>query len=299
MQRLIILYFLLAGIPNYAQYVFNDELLVNNLKYLSSDQLGGRLFGTKESEQARQFIESQFKANGVSPLGKSYTSPFSFDKGLASYEGVNVIGLIKGTTKAGSYMVVSAHYDHLGGKNDKIFNGADDNASGTCALFAIAEFFQNNPPQHDIILVAFDAEEQGLKGAEAFVAKPPVALNKIAVNVNLDMVARADNGELVACGTFYYPQLKPILEKIPTEKKVKIVFGHDDPSRYKGASNWTQSSDHGPFHTAKIPFIYFGVEDHNDYHKTTDDFGKINQDVYKNCVQLIIKSIALIDQELN
>jgi Zn-dependent M28 family amino/carboxypeptidase len=287
------------GISGYAQYAFDDQTLVTNLKYLSSDQLGGRMVGTKESEQARQFIEHQFNNYGVGTMGNSYQSRFSFKKGIAVHEGVNVVGLIKGSGKAGSYLVVSAHYDHLGEKNDAIFNGADDNASGTCALFAISEFFQNNPPQNDIILVAFDAEEQGLKGAEAFVANPPVPLKKIAANINLDMVARADHGELVACGTFHYPQFKTILQKVPPEKNVKIIFGHDDPDHDKGANNWTKSSDHGVFHSVKIPFVYFGVEDHADYHKATDDFDRIDQNAYKSCVQLIIKSIALIDQQLN
>jgi len=113
----------------------------------------------------------------------------------------------------------------------------------------------------------------------------------------MDMVARADKGELVACGTFFYPQLKPHLESL-TSEKVKLVFGHDDPEKYKGQDNWTFSSDHGPFHRAKIPFIYFGVEDHKDYHQPTDDFELVNPEVYQACVKLIIQAAEKIDKGL-
>jgi len=124
-----------------------------------------------------------------------------------------------------------------------------------------------------------------------------VPLEKIKVNLNMDMVARADKGELVACGTFFYPQLKPHLEGL-TSEKIKLVFGHDDPEKYKGQDNWTFSSDHGPFHRAKIPFIYFGVEDHKDYHQPTDDFELVNPEVYQACVKLIIQAAEKIDKGL-
>lgn len=281
-----------------AQYTFNDSALVSNLKYLASDELAGRYPQSAGSALARTFIEKQFTKFGVRPLAKGYALPFEFKKSGNVVKGINLAGLIKGKADVKSYLVVSAHYDHVGLQNGEVYNGADDNASGTCALFALAEFLQQHPPQHNIILVAFDAEEQGLRGARAFVENPPVPLNLIVANINMDMVARADNNALVAVGTFYYPQLKPLLENVAPVNNVKLVFGHDDPAIYKGSNNWTNSSDHGPFHKASIPFVYFGVEDHQDYHKPTDDFDKVNSATYKACVQLIINSLVSIDQGL-
>jgi len=296
LKNLLFILFISSVITAQAQKLFNEDALLSNLKFLSSDSLRGRQAGSKENAVARSFIKTKFKELSLLPLGTDYELPFEFsNRGGEKIKGVNVAGWIKG--KKDSYIVISAHYDHVGVRNDEIYNGADDNASGTSALFAITEYFSKHKPEHNIIIVAFDAEEMGLQGARAFVAQPPVAIEKIVANLNMDMVARADKGELVACGTFYYPQLKPFLDGIAS-KKVKLVFGHDDPEKYKGQDNWTNSSDHGPFHSAKIPFIYFGVEDHKDYHQPTDDFELVNAAVYKDCVRLVIQAARSIDKGL-
>ncbi|MBX2901127.1 MAG: M28 family peptidase [Cyclobacteriaceae bacterium] len=293
-----LLLFILFWFPvlSQAQDLVSESELLANLKVLSSDSLQGRRTGTPGNAAARAFIKNKFLQHKLQPLGNSYELPFEFEtRNKEKVSGVNVAGLIKGRTD--SYLVISAHYDHLGVRNEKIYNGTDDNASGTSALLAVAAYFSKHPPEHNLILVAFDAEEMGLQGARAFVANPPVALEKIVVNINMDMVARADKGELVACGTFFYPQLKPFLVGAATEK-VKLVLGHDDPDVYKGQDNWVNSSDHGPFHRAKIPFIYFGVEDHKDYHQPTDDFELVDPKIYAACVQLIIQATSRIDKGL-
>jgi hypothetical protein len=296
LKNVLLIFLLSSATALQAQELFNEAALITNLKYLASDSLRGRKTGTPENAVARTFIKTKFKELGLTPVGTDYDLPFEFsNRGGEKIKGVNVAGWIKG--KKDSYIVISAHYDHVGVRNDKIYNGADDNASGTSALFAIAEYFGKHQPEHNLLLVAFDAEEMGLQGAHAFVAQPPVAIEKIVANLNMDMVARADKGELVACGTFYYPQLKPLLEGIKS-KNVKLVFGHDDPEKYKGQDNWTFSSDHGPFHSAKIPFIYFGVEDHKDYHQPTDDFELVKPEVYKDCVRLVIQAATNVDKGL-
>ena len=211
---------------------------------------------------------------------------------------MNLAGVIKGKSKSDKYLVVSAHYDHEGIKNGNIYNGADDNASGTSALFALIEYFQKHKPVHHILIVAFDAEESGLQGSSAFVKSPPVPISQILADINMDMVSRADNNELVACGTFFYPQLKPLIENAGRQDKIRFKFGHDDPTKFKGKENWTYSSDHVPFHNAKIPFVYFGVADHADYHKHTDDFEKVNAATYISCVKLIVKAVREIDKGL-
>jgi len=290
----LLILFIAGSISLRAQNLYNEEALISNLKFLSSDSLKGRQTGTPENAVARNFVIENFKQLKLTPFASGYELPFEFEsRGGTKIKGVNVAGWIKGNKD--SYIVISAHYDHVGVRSEKIYNGADDNASGTSALFAIAEYFGKHKPEHNILIVAFDAEEMGLRGASAFVANPPVPLEKIKVNLNMDMVARADKGELVACGTFFYPQLKPHLEGL-TSEKIKLVFGHDDPEKYKGQDNWTFSSDHGPFHRAKIPFIYFGVEDHKNYHQPTDDFELINPEVYQACVKLIIEAAEKIDK---
>jgi len=299
MKRLLVLLFISLNLVANAQQLFNEQVLIDNFKYLSSDALEGRKPETKGSEEARTFIKAQFKKLKLETFDKDYELPFEFDsKSRNKVKGVNLAGWIKGTNKNGKYIIISAHYDHVGVKEGKIYNGADDNASGTCALFAIAEHFKNNNPQHNIVIVAFDAEEMGLQGAKAFVKNPPVAIKDVVANINMDMVSRADNKELVACGTFFYPQLKPFVDQVTIAEPVKFVFGHDDPEQYKGEDNWTFSSDHGPFHSAKIPFLYFGVADHKDYHQHTDEFENVDLEVYKSCVRLIVLASSNVDKGL-
>jgi len=208
-------------------------------------------------------------------------------------KGVNFIGQIKGRKDPEKYIIITAHYDHVGIRNGEIYNGADDNASGTAALFAIASYFKKHPPDHSLIFVAFDAEERGDLGSEHFVANLPVKKESILLNVNMDMISRNDKGELYAAGTHHYPQLRPILESVQKKAGVKLLLGHDDPKL--GHDDWTGQSDQASFHAAKIPFVYFGVEDHKDYHRPTDDFANIQPEFYVRSVETIIDAIKAFD----
>ena len=110
-------------------------------------------------------------------------------------------------------------------------------------------------------------------------------------------VSTASSGEVYVAGTHYYPQFKEIIERVAnTESEIKVLFGHDNPNDRQ--DNWTNSSDHGPFHSAGIPFIYFGVEDHQYYHKESDEFNKIEPQFYINVVNMIIKQLEAFDQKL-
>jgi hypothetical protein len=97
-------------------------------------------------------------------------------------------------------------------------------------------------------------------------------------------------------GTYHYPTLKSPLETIAKDAKVKLLLGHDRPEM--GSNDWTSQSDHFAFHQAKIPFIYFGVEDHKDYHKPTDDFVNINQEFYVRAVETILEALKTFDKNL-
>ena len=127
---------------------------------------------------------------------------------------------------------------------DSIFNGADDNASGTVTVMSLARYFVEHPPRHTMVFAAVDAEEMGLRGSGAFVDAGWPA--KMVLNVNLDMVARSDS-LLFAAGPFHYPQLRPMLETVEAEAAGRPGFGHDEPG-VEGVQNWTGSSDHRPFH---------------------------------------------------
>ena len=272
--------------------------LLADLKMLSSDEMEGRSADRPSMEKARAFIERRFRESGLAPFGKGYRQEFTIKvRGKESgLPGVNFIGFVKGKKNPEKYIVVSAHYDHVGIEDGQIYNGADDNASGTAALFAIAEGFRKQPPDNSIIVVAFDAEEKGLGGSRYFIENLPVARASVLLNVNMDMVSRNAKGEIYAAGGFHYPHLKPILEKAQKTAKVRLLLGHDDPKL--GPGNWTNQSDHAAFHAAKIPFVYFGVEDHADYHKPTDDFEKIDPGFFTRAVETILATVRLLDKYL-
>jgi len=273
-----------------------DAPLLQDLKTLSSDEYQGRKTGTPGAEKAKDYIVERFKDLGILafPSYADYLQSFRFStKNGEEMNGKNVIGYIPGKLKEA--LVISAHYDHLGVIDGEIFNGADDNASGVAGLLHIAAYFSKNKPNFTLIFAAFDAEEQGLKGAKYFVDNAPLDLSSIKLNVNMDMIAHNDKDELYVCGTYHYPQLKQYI--LHDQPKLKIIPGHDDPKDEH--NDWTDQSDQGAFHAKGIPFLYFGVEDHKDYHKATDSYENINNDFYVNAVDGILGIIKNVDDKLS
>ncbi len=281
--------------PKQAQdhYNFNTESLIANIKMLSSDAFEGRRTGTEGGKKAKDYIIEKYKKFNIQPLTDDYQQPFSFTARGKSYQGVNVLGYIKGSKHQDHYIVISAHYDHEGIKNNQIYNGADDDASGIAALFAFAEYFEKHPPEHSVILAAFDAEELGISGSRYFVNNSIIPLERINLNINMDMISRNDNNELYVVGTAFNDTLRTVISKYKTVKDFTLLMGHDGKD---GLENWTNSSDHAPFHKKNIPFLYFGVEDHKDYHKPTDDFENIHPEFYKKAVNTVISIFAIIDK---
>jgi Zn-dependent M28 family amino/carboxypeptidase len=297
-MRVLFLFLLILAQPAFAQYSFNAEKLIADLKYLSSDELEGRKTGTPGIAKARDFIIRELKENSIEAYVPEYSQQFSFTQNFGMVEnvkGINILAVIPG--KSTEAIVLSAHYDHVGINNKEIYNGADDNASGTAAVLAIAKAISKSKPNLTIIIAFFDAEEKGLKGSAHFINSFDLEKQKIVANVNLDMVARGQNNRLIASGGFHYPQIKAILEKVKTPQGLTLDFGYDDPMLKR--NDWTSQSDQYNFHLKKIPFVYFGVEDHPDYHKPTDDFEKINQDFYKNSVETILQCVKALDKQLD
>ena len=268
--------------------------LLKDVETLASDAYEGRKTGTKGAEMARTYLTGRLKEIGLKPYPGKNTYESSFEikgrNGAAAIEGKNLIAYIPG--KSENVIVISAHYDHIGIIKDEVYNGADDNASGVAGLLQFAKYFAKNKPNNTLIFAIFDAEEMGLQGAKAFVANPPVALDKIKLNINMDMISHNDKGELYAVGTFKYPELKPFF--ITSNPKIKVLFGHDDPKL--GRDDWTNQSDQGAFNAKNIPFLYFGVEDHKDYHKATDEYQNINKTFFIDAANAIQEIIVNIDK---
>jgi Zn-dependent M28 family amino/carboxypeptidase len=210
-----------------------------------------------------------------------------------------VVGQCVGTDTKAPVMLVTAHYDHLGVRGGVLYPGADDNASGVAVMLEIAEYCHRSPFQRTVIFAAFDAEELGLQGSQAFLLAPPVPKERMALDVNLDMVSRNDRRELFAAGTYQNPALKPVLEDVARRAPVALLFGHDKPVTTAGGfADWTTQSDHGSFHKAGIPFIYFGVEDHADYHTPGDTADKINRGFFVDAAETILDAVMALDKAL-
>jgi len=273
--------------------------LMRRLAALSADSMEGRLAGSPGGARARAWIIRELTAIGVKPLGARFEMPFTLRQRTPSPDsiGTNIIARIPGTAGSGPALVLSAHYDHVGVRNGQIYNGADDDASGCVALLAIAEKLRRQPPTHDVILAFFDAEEGGLQGARAFVANPPLPLARIAVNVNLDMVARQDGGALWVAGTSHTPMLRAYAEEAAKAASVPIRFGHDTKD-LKPGDDWTNSSDHGAFHAKGVPFLYLGVEDHADYHKPGDDADKVDPRFFRGTMEYTAALVRALDARL-
>ncbi|MCF8273857.1 MAG: M28 family peptidase [Flavobacteriaceae bacterium] len=276
-----------------SQELFNEQALLQNIKTLSSDAFEGRRTGTKGANKAKEYIKNQFYHFNVLPLAEKFEQSFYFSSKGKSYNGTNILGLIKGTESNEKFIVISAHYDHEGIKNGLIYNGADDDASGVSALISFAEYFKNNPPKHSIILAAFDAEELGLQGSEYFVSNSIIPLNKIILNLNMDMISRSETNKLFAVGSSFNKTLNDVISNFKQSERVKLIAGHEGKDNLE---NWTYSSDHASFHKKRIPFIYFGVDDHQDYHTPNDDYENIQPEFYKESVKIIIEVFNKIDK---
>jgi len=277
--------------------VDRNQLLVD-LQYLSSDELEGRKTGTEGSRMAQEYIIERFNTLGLGMFGDSYKHLFDHTNqrtGEVFTDAVNLIAYIEGSDQPERYIVVTAHYDHLGIQDGDIYNGADDNASGTGGLMASARYFTDNQPRNSIIFIAFDAEEQGLGGARHFVENPVVPLDQFVLNVNMDMISNNFENELYVVGTYHYPFLKPLIEEFTAEAPVDVLFGFDSD---EWDQDWTMSSDHGPFHQKGIPFVYFGVEDHPHYHAPTDTFENTNPEFFVDAVLTIIGVLEGLDLRL-
>ncbi len=277
--------------------------LLEDVRILAADEMQGRDTGAPGGAMARAYIIDRLEALNVAapPMGRE--QPWEMQgrtrEGPKTFNGVNVLGVIPGTRVTDKYIVVTAHYDHVGVSEGQIYNGADDNASGVATMLALAADLKRQAPDHSVVIVALDGEERGLLGAKHFVEAPPVPLASIAMNLNFDMTARAEtDGKLWVTGTYQHPTFRRLLESIPANGAVSLAFGKDTPQD-TGEDNWVNSSDHAAFHRAQVPFLYLGVNYHPDYHRPSDDFGTITPSVFISATELSIASFRALDRGLN
>jgi hypothetical protein len=273
------------------------QRLLKDIETLSAKEMEGRKTLEPGGLKARKYIQDRFRELGLATQYRDYLQFFDFTdwrSGRLFERAANVVGFVAGR-ESEKIIVVTAHYDHIGKNGDQIFHGADDNASGVAALLAFAEYYTQNRPQHSMLFAALDAEELGIQGAKAFLEDFPFPLSQVVLNINMDMISRNKDGEIYAVGTHHYPMLKPIIESVANGRQPKLMFGHDVPGQ---RGDWTYSSDHAPFHRNKIPFIYFGVEDHEDYHKTTDTFDRIQPEFFVNASNLVLEILKAMDKQL-
>ena len=284
--------------------VLDSAGLVRDLFAISADSMRGRAIGSLGSAKTRDFLASRFDALGLETISPGrihvvpVTSPSPRLKDVRS--GSNIVGMIAGSVHPDQYIVITAHYDHLGvGQpvdGDSIYNGADDNASGTAALVALARYFFRAHPAHSLVFAAVDGEESGMWGSRDFVSRPAVPLGQILLNVNLDMIGRNVNNELYAAGPGHYPLLTPLVEATVGCAPIRLTIGHDQASAGPG-NDWTGQSDQAAFHAKGIPFVYFGEEDHPDYHRPSDRADQLMPGFYLGAVRTVADFIHRFDAD--
>lgn len=300
-------------------YTVDHEQAWRDVSYLASEELEGRRSGKRGAKLAREYIAARFNANNLESLddkntgshlpeeikqteSNKYYLPFEIEGLFSSKWGVNVAGSIQGTRVPEKYIVITAHYDHLGKKRGKIYPGADDNASGVTALLAIAAHFAVNKPSHSMILLATDYEESGLYGAKAFVENPPVPLSSILLNINLDMIGNPDKKHVLYLGgTRRNPQLRDIANTVLGQSGQCVELGHEGKTKSRDRRytiDWYSASDHYAFAKQGVPYIFLGVDDHKHYHQPTDNIDNLNRLFLLSSIETSLILARLADASL-
>ncbi len=283
--RLAALAVLLVPTLAAAQSAPDTPRLLDDIRYLADDQLGGRLTGTAGADSAAEYLARRFQQVGLQAPAGGWFQPFTVapeapsaqKAGIGGRTGRNVIGILPGTdaTRREQVIVVGAHYDHLGGgafgsldpdSTGRPHNGADDNASGVAALLNVAQRLAQSPPARTVVFVAFSGEELGLLGSAHYVRNPIVPLASTVAMVNFDMVGRLRNNRLIVYGSATAKEFPALLDSL------NWYAGFDLKARGDGYGPSDQSS----FFAVKLPVLHLFTDLHEDYHRATDDWQKIN-----------------------
>ena len=254
--------------------------------------------------RASSYIADAFERLKLKPLFKDsyYQSIPSLtpdkETGKEGFIGRNVGAFIQGSDPAlkDEWIVLSAHLDHVGIKDDKLYPGADDNASGVAMLIEVAEYFalRKERPRRTIAFVAFDQEETGLLGSRHFCIDPPRPLPTLKAFITADMLGRSMANVMdeyvFVLGSESAPQLRKLVEEVKPEKGTTI-------GRLSAELIGTRS-DYGPFRDRKVPFLFFSTGQHPDYHKPTDLANRIDYEkLRRNAVLIRDVTLRLADAD--
>jgi aminopeptidase YwaD len=252
-----------------------EDRLRNHVAVLASDSLQGRGLGTDGTQKALRYIVEQFANAGIKPLPQmdgEYLQPFTFRFSNIWVGATNIIGYIEGSDPVlkNEFILIGAHYDHLGFEiknNEKvIFAGADDNASGMAAIIELGRYFAERPHllQRSLLIVAFDAEESGLKGSEYFVENSPVALESLKMMFSLDWVGMLQaNKGLIMKGIASMRNGVDIVEQIAVNHQISLK---------KTTASIERRTDTAPFGDRGIPAVHIFTGTKSPYHKPEDQY---------------------------
>ncbi len=283
----------------------NEVSLSKNLHVIASDEMEGRNTGEAGQKKAGLYIIEQYKALGIkNPPGSTdfyQKVPSEFmKKGFSPKLGdsENIWAFIPGAEKPEEVVIISAHYDHIGMKNGEVFNGADDDGSGTVSLIEIAKAFaeakkEGHAPKRSILFLHVTGEEHGLHGSRYYSENPLFPLKNAVADINIDMVGRRDTiGSHKENGKYIYvigsDRLSSELHSINEEMNKKYV-GLDLDYTFNARNDPNQfyfRSDHYNFAKKGIPSIFFFNGVHEDYHGPNDTADKIEYDLLTMRVKL-------------
>lgn len=277
--------------------------LKKNLYVIASDEMEGRDTGSPGQKKAGEYMINYYKGLGISypkALGSYYQKvPADFMKkrgGGNLPDSENILAFIEGSEKPEEIVVVSAHYDHVGTQNGVVYNGADDDGSGTVGVMEIAKAFQSarkagNGPKRSILFLHVTGEEHGLFGSEYYTDNPVFPLANTVVDLNIDMIGRDDpenRGKqyvYVIGSEMLSSELKVINEAANKKTNtLELNYKYDDP---KDTQRLYYRSDHYNFAKNNVPVAFFFDGIHEDYHKPTDDAEKIDYELLKKRTQLV------------
>lgn len=255
-----------------------------DVRFLADDRQEGRGVGTAGLQRAGEYIRDGFARAGLQTSFQDFTvppdAPAVLHTTLGGTATRNVVAVLRGASPAlrGQVVVVGAHYDHLGlggfgaldpDSTGRVHNGADDNASGAAALLEIGRLLAGRrpAPARTIVLVAFSGEELGTLGSSYFVQHSlPQPIDSLYAMLNLDMVGRIRNARLLALGAASAREFPALLDSLNTPPRFDLHASGD---------GWGPS-DHSVFFATRRPVLHFFTDLHDDYHRTTDDWEKLD-----------------------
>lgn len=270
------------------------------MTWLSHDMNHGRATGTRDAARVARYIETHFKQYGLEPFcAGSFYQPFLADSASGTV-GRNVIGIVPSAVPSDEYVLITAHYDHLGVLDGNIYNGADDNASGVTVLLNLADMFgtmkkTRTGPDKNIIFAALDAKELNMAGSKHFVNHLIIGKDSIICAINIDQIGtviepvhEADTSFVIVLGEqTLRRQDRGLIDMCNRYYNIGLDIDHT----FYGSENFTrlfyQLSDQIVFHEAGIPALVFTSGFHRHTYKTTDDPDIISYPVMKKRTLLI------------